>query len=416
MTNNIQLYFGDCLEVMKQIPDNSVDTIITDPPYGLKFMGKKWDYDVPSVEIWKECLRITKPGATLLSFAGSRTQHRMAVNIEDAGWALKDVIMWMFATGFPKATAIGVQIDKKLGKEREIIGFKKYDFHAKGTCLNWGGCNDTRIVNITIPATKESKLWEGWKGHSLKPAYEPIILAMKPNDGSYAENALKYGVAGLNIDGGRIPYISEEDKNIGGRNKPTASEKTMYGRQSYLESKTKAEHSSANDKGRFPANIIWECCCDETIKESMGVIIHTNPECPCYMLDKQKEGASRFFYIAKTNKSERNKGCENLPKKQKIFNGQSQESSKDLKDVEKRFTTQATSNSHPTVKPLKLMKYLCNLTKTPTGGVVLDPFMGSGTTGVACKLLGRRFIGIEISEEYMKIAKERIENANAPNQ
>ena len=203
---------GDCLEVMKSVPDNSIDCVITDPPYGLKFMGKKWDYDVPSIEIWKECLRVLKPGGTALIFAGSRTQHRMAVNVEDAGFELKDCIMWLYGSGFPKATDISKQLDK--GHKRKVVG--KYDSRSK-----FDGCerkemdvvtanvnlsSDTRgKVDITVPATEEAKLWNGWKSHGLKPAYEPILVAMKPNDGTYANNALKWGVSGLNIDGGRIP-------------------------------------------------------------------------------------------------------------------------------------------------------------------------------------------------------------------
>jgi len=327
---------SECLDFMKILAPNSVDTIITDPPYGLKFMGKKWDYDVPSVEIWKECLRVLKPGGTALIFAGSRTQHRMACNVEDAGFILKDCIMWLYGSGFPKALDIGKNTDES---------------------------------------------WNGWKSHGLKPAYEPILVAIKPNDGNYVQNALKWSVSGLNIDGGRIEGKIKKvpqplfNRSING----IYNTKCGEGRNGDM---------SENNKGRFPANIIL----DEEVAK---------------MLDEQSD-ASRFFYCAKASKSERNAGCKNLPVKQKIFNGQSDSSSKEIKNVEERFTTQPSSNHHPTVKPLKLMEYLCKLTKTPTGGLVLDPFAGSGSTGLAAKNTGRDFILIEREAEYCEIVRARL--------
>ena len=214
---------GDSEIVLKKFSDNTFDTVITDPPYGLSFMGKKWDYNVPTIELWKEILRVTNLGGTLLCFAGSRTQHRMACNIEDAGWILKDCIMWLYGSGFPKATDISKQIDKRAGVEREITGSRNP--HIDGRIRKQFGVRNDNIYKrgdsgkltelsngklpITAPATPEAQLWDGWKSHGLKPAYEPIIVAMKPNDGSYAENALKHGVSGLNIDGGRIETNEE---------------------------------------------------------------------------------------------------------------------------------------------------------------------------------------------------------------
>jgi len=300
-----------------------------------------------------------KPGGTALIFAGSRTQHRMAVNVEDAGFILKDTLMWFYGSGFPKATDISKQFDKKFGA-----------------------------------ATPEAKLWNGWKSHGLKPAYEPILVVMKPNEGSYAQNALKWGVAGLNIDGARIGT----NENLGRNNKARTSG------TSYVVQKETVRIDNSTGKGRYPANIILECICEEGK--------HTNPECPCYMLDEQsgesksvasirrnrsgmgihdsekgtfgkgdvfggfndKGGASRFFYCAKASKKERGEG-----------------------------------NSHPTVKPIKLMEYLVKLTSMPNPDqIYLDPFLGSGTTGVACKNLNRKFIGIELDEQYFQIAKDRI--------
>ena len=385
----MQLILGDCLEEMKKLPDNFVDTIITDPPYGLKFMGKKWDYDVPSIEVWKEALRVLKPGGTALIFAGSRTQHRMAVNVEDAGFILKDTIMWLYGSGFPKATDISKEIDKRAGKKRKVIRERKVPDMTSG---NYGqgkrGYVD-KTIQDTLPATEEAILWNGWKTHGLKPAYEPILVAMKPNDGSYVDNALKWGVSGLNIDESRIGgkrigrypanVIHDGSKEVlerfpdnKGAFSPVKSGQKGFGGVIY------GKYSQAGDDGKT------------FYGDGLG-------------------SASRFFYCAKASRKERNVGLDGFEKRIKVFNGQSSKQSKEMKGVEQKFTTQPASNFHPTVKPLKLMEYLCVLTKTPTGGIVLDPFMGSGTTGMACVNTGRDFIGIEIDEDYLRIAQARIE-------
>ena len=576
---------GDALEEMAKMEANSIDTIITDPPYGLRFMGKKWDYQVPSVEVWQECLRVAKPGATLLCFAGTRTQHRMAVNIEDAGWRLIDCLMWLYGQGFPKATDISKQLDKKAGAEREIIGKNPMvtgRTRPKGNATNnfGAGTND----NLTAPATPEAQLWDGWKSHGLKPSYEPvltcfkpltveqyfgiildeltkemlvlcqdsnvkgaeksfsdiqaklekvlenivvenvktnlweniesvrfaenssmfqepgskrktenedfaltsvkdsgkadttknmeyppqakadtgekttpagveesmltrimaistsaimgnisestalswknisedllnqakqyttrtainliiglktlklsltktiskntgnlypnylpIILAMKPNDGSYADNALKYGVGGLWIDGGRIV----------GESIPINKIEKWSG---FGQIKRPNYKQEINNKGRYPANLILDEEAAELLDQQSG---HLSPggsrknrqtgqifkhggEHTQY--DKGG-GASRFFYCAKASRAERGPG-----------------------------------NDHPTVKPLALMQYLCRLTKTPTGGIVLDPFCGSGSTLVAAQREGRSFIGIDQDPKWTALARRRIE-ADAP--
>jgi site-specific DNA-methyltransferase (adenine-specific) len=323
---------------MKKMDDNSVDTIITDPPYGISFMGKKWDYDVPSIEIWRECLRVLKPGGTALIFAGSRTQHRMAVNVEDAGFIIKDTIMWFYGSGFPKATDISKQLIKR--------------------------CEKKSTEKNEDVLTEQAKLWEGWKSHGLKPAYEPIIVAMKPNDGTYANNALEWEVSGLYIDGCRI---STDDLLNGGAyiGKHSCSKRSsLHGdNRSAKGAGMFAEGKSTNKEyeqplGRYPANIIFDEEVGEILDEQNGIDVN---------------GVSRFFYCAKVSKKERGEG-----------------------------------NIHPTVKPLKLMEYLCTMTKTPTGGKVLDPFMGSGTTGIACKNTGRDFIGIELDKTYYDIANKRI--------
>ncbi len=435
--NDVVLFHGECLSEMAELPDNFVDTIITDPPYGLSFMGKKWDYDVPSIEIWKECLRVLKPGGTALIFAGSRTQHRMAANVEDAGFILKDCIMWLYGSGFPKAHDIGKSVEKiKVGgiKNLKQIGSKrgiKCETGTQGYSFNQeyvpGKCMGGKQIQGDVPVYEITNEWNGWKSHGLKPAYEPILVAMKPNEGTYANNALVHGVSGLNIDGGRIPLNGEPN--------PSGSAKRIYVKNEYDANAGYGDNKTTPDKGRFPANIILDEEAGRMLDEQSGISKSTggrigNKEgaysgigAVGYTKEHQKGdpgfgdkgGASRFFYCAKANKKERNAGCEGLEAKSVAWSNQAKAELKRGKEEWRRDGTTAThnkveklKNSHPTVKPLALMEYLCTLTKTPTGGVVLDPFMGSGTTGIAARNTGRPFIGIEREQEYCEIAKARI--------
>ena len=451
-----KIYCMDCIEGMKQIDDNSVDTIITDPPYALGFMGKSWDtFDksqfgrkgeegendlkvkknfniLPRYKNWKgyykfsfewatEALRVAKPGATLLVFGGARTFHRLACAIEDAGWTIKDCIMWLYSTGFPKATNISLQLDKKIGLQgqRGIGGFNtggmQEQANRKAKLYIGSKTDGSKLPAYDNPKSPEAQLWNGWKSHGLKPAYEPILVAMKPNEGSYAENALKYGVAGLNIDGSRI----ETDELTPRDNKNT---KIIY--EKGFEGKPKIIYPSP--QGRFPANIILDEESAKMLDEQSGVGKSSsvgfnnigwkhsgNKSDKMTNLEWQREykdkgGASRFFYCAKASKSERNKGCEELDEKNIDYGERKgQNNSTHRLDGSERKPN-ISKNNHPTVKPLKLIKYLCILTKTPTGGIVLDPFAGSGTTGLACKKTGRDFILIEKEPEYVKIANARL--------
>lgn len=377
---NWHLLQGDNKDVLQGLPSDSFDTIITDPPYGLSFMGKHWDYDVPSVEIWKECLRVLKPGGTALIFAGSRTQHRMAVNVEDAGFELKDCIMWLYGSGFPKATDISKQLDKKAGVEFEQLPASGVGFmNPEGA----GGYNVTKHQLKKVgESCPEAILWNGWKSHGLKPAYEPIIVAMKPNEGSYAANAMKWGVAGLNIDGGRIEGQPHHN----------------YGRTCSGGLYTKKCDTPINTplEGRFPANIILDEEAAQMLDEQTGVLKSGSGSIRSTPTTKEQKfaginpqgieisysdsgGASRFFYCAKASKAERNAGLD--------------------------------KNYHPTIKPLALMEYLCTLTKTPLGGIVLDPWAGSGTTGIACLNTGRECLMIERETEYCQIIEKRMTHA-----
>jgi DNA modification methylase len=578
---NIDLRLGDCIEVMRTLPDNSVDSIITDPPYHLTstkdskkgFMGKEWDGgDIAfRTEVWSECLRVLKPGGHLLSFSSPRTYHRMAVAIEDAGFEIRDQIMWIFGSGFPKSHNIGKAIDKIQGNEREVVGDNPN--HRTTSGLLELGFQDGK-ESSTI--TKGQSDWEGW-GSALKPAVEPICMARKPlSEKSIAENVLKHGTGGINIDESRI---GSEVRTTPIHSDDVKDDTTMFGLH-----KTIQHHREETTQGRFPANIMFECICDDSYtkpapksghwskttttgfgefgngsatyegvgeKESGNMVIHTNPECPCYMLDQQsgiskssklkspllditggsynnakgntdkiterghndKGGASRFFYCPKVSKKERNKGINNLILWENNLQQEQEELNQQLKDISEdmiqqlneiewntiwsgnyimeqyhkdfKFITETilkliiglktlnysphlnikdyivdatrtimenglnlvnyvelinqlkqntineeweyrlgvvsvvlvtllkikekgkTGNFHATVKPIKLMEYLITLV-TPKGGTVLEPFMGSGSTGIAAKNLGFSFIGIEKEQEYLDIAKQRI--------
>jgi hypothetical protein len=333
----IKLIHGDCLEQLRGLPDCSVDSIVTDPPYGLSFMGKKWDYDVPSVEVWQECLRVLKHGGHLLAFAGTRTQHRMAVRIEDAGFEIRDMIAWVYGSGFPKSLDVSKAIDKAAGAEREVVGKRTTGIGTGGGCTPIMGDGNR---DITAPSTDAAKQWNGW-GTALKPAIEPITVARKPLIGTVAENVLQHGTGAINVDGCRV------------------------------------------EGGRWPANFIHDG--SEEATDLLG-------------------DSARFFYCAKASKKDRDEGCEGMDERQR---DESRKQGNVGGDNPRNRGVQLRSNHHPTVKPTDLMRYLCRLV-TPPNGIVLDPFMGSGSTGKAAILEGFGFVGIEREAEYIDIAKARI--------
>ena len=413
----MKLILGDCLEKLKDLDDNSVDSIVTDPPYGFSFMGKKWDYDVPSVDIWKECYRVLKYGGHLLAFGGSRTYHRLAVNVEDAGFEIRDQIMWIYGSGFPKSHNIGKAVDKKLGNERVLLKNKiKKAGNMKSGNFNKGG----NYADVEINITKGNSQWEGW-GTALKPSHEPIVMARKPlSEKSIADNVLKWGTGGINIDDSRIAYKSKNDMQI---RENTHREINKLGDANFGGGK----YSQPVESGRFPANIIFDEEASKILDEQSGTrkgwaSQNHNKFNPyggnsLYSTDTERKGfhkgyddtggASRFFYCAKTSKKDRDEGMAEFKEKNWVQfstkNNTSGEPSNWSKDRQTSY-----KNIHPTVKPTKLMCYLVNLV-TPKNGIVLDPFMGSGSTGKACVQKGFDFIGIEREEEYMDIAKARIE-------
>ena len=443
MDKRLELHHGDCLQVLRGVLDNSVDSIVTDPPYGLSFMKRKWDYDVPSVEIWAECLRVLKPGGHLLAFAGTRTQHRMAVRIEDAGFEIRDMIAWVYGSGFPKSLDVSRAIDKAQRRNfvlaavalgMEIPGNNLHDWtkaeHSPGdkwwgefkailSPEQWGaierevvgqrttgigtGGGSTPIMgdgnrDVTAPATEAARQWQGW-GTALKPALEPITVARKPLIGTVAANVLAHGTGALNIDGCRV----ETDDKLGGGHSSKGQQMTGGLERPWMKDPdavaANAKRSlqavvKAEELGRWPANLIHDGSEEVLATFPQEVTKSTGGKnsnggmgkrvLGSYALDRTGQNAgglgdegtpARFFYCAKASKRDRGEG-----------------------------------NIHPTVKPTDLMAYLCRLV-TPPNGTVLDPFMGSGTTGVAALNCGRKFIGIERDDAYFEIAQRRIEDS-----
>jgi len=372
-----KILLGLSEDILREMPDNCIDSIVTDPPYGLKFMGKKWDYDVPSVALWKEAYRVLKPGAHVLSFGGTRTYHRMVVNIEDAGFEIRDQILWIYGSGFPKSLDVSKAIDKAAGEY--VPGDVLPSSRATGKSVS-GIATAFRLKTAANPQSDLSRQWQGW-GTALKPAVEPICLARKPLEGTVANNVLKWGTGAINIDGCRV---GTED-NLS-RPQGTMLQPMDWGNKSGGGGGFRTEGSPL---GRFPANLIHDGS-DEVVGEfpnvKAGVAIrHRSGGKNCHSdinkppMDDMGYGdsgsASRFFYCAKASTSERGDG-----------------------------------NNHPTVKPLDLIKYLVKLI-TPPDGIVLDMFGGSGTTALACYEMGFNYILIEREPEHIFIANERIKQA-----
>ena len=493
---SINLLHGDCLEQMKTLEDNSVDAIVSDPPYGISFMSKKWDYDVPSVEVWKEAMRVLKPGGHALIACGTRTQHRMVVNIEDAGFEIRDVVSWIYGSGFPKSLNVSKAIDKMDAAEVQLArrykftewvrshGVKSSDIDA-ATGTNMGGhyttqasqpaimtrehleacrhlfadvpqwvedeCDKRSVesenfkrrevvgtetrpsgrsfaegasgfakgeINITAPATDEAKQWDGW-GTSLKPSVEFFTLCRKPlSEKTVAANVLKWGTGGINIDGCRVGTNGETPKGSGNPCKNAEKSAIQPGRSG---------GNGGNEtppQGRFPANLIHDGSqevLDLFPETKSGKMKPTKTTASREIYGQNAKGgyttqetigdsgsAARFFYVPKASKKDRNEGCEELVEKSTCeHEGRTgQNNSASRPDGSERKPA-LSKNNHPTVKPTALMAYLCRLI-TPTGGVVLDPYMGSGSTGKAAVREGFSFVGIELDPDYYEIAKARV--------
>lgn len=499
---------GNNIEVLKKYPDNYFDSVVTDPPYGLGkepdaaelmkdwvdhgyheikgsgFMGKEWDAFVPQPLFWKEVFRVLKHGGHVVSFFGTRTYDWGVMAMRFAGFEIRDQIAWCYGSGFPKSHNVEKAINKLDGvefeeKPAEGVGFMKADSE------DWNVTKNQLIQKGK--SSERAKDWSGW-GSALKPAIEPIVLARKPLEKglSIAENVLKWGTGGINIDGCRIGYQKDDhlmkyEGYQNGKYKSEYDEGTSYKYGTQVQ---------INPQGRFPANIILthhpECECKGLKKvkgssckpedvgkgrnesynngiysDKKGIITishndengqetvedwNCHPDCPIKIMDEQSGllksgyiashhkqkprgkdgiilnnenykkvpttlqkmdsgGASRFFYCAKASKSERNKGLEEF--EEKTMKGRDE--GQDGRSVAYKPRPTPIANIHPTVKPVKLMQYLVRLI-TPPNGIVLDPFCGSGTTGIACKLEGFEFVGIEQDPEYCKIAQARVDN------
>jgi site-specific DNA-methyltransferase (adenine-specific) len=419
VNERFNLFEGNCLEVMKTMDADSIDSIVTDPPYELGFMGKSWDSSgiAFNVEVWQEALRVLKPGGHLIAFSGSRTYHRMAVAIEDAGFEIRDQIMWVYGSGFPKSHNISKTLDKSENNEvweNNAYGGGNSKCDKCGKWMISGSpCQCPKpIVEFKTPAAKQ---WQGW-GTALKPAHEPMVLARKPLIGTVANNVLTFGVGGLNIDGSRV----EGDAWT----RPPQSDNAIYGKFEPIE-------TQSNTAGRFPANFIHDGS-DEvvalfpTVKGQVGMtkdvggyrfIVGDLDSVQKFTKGTTDSGsAARFFYCAKASKKDRNEGLADLELKSAGFSTRyCLECGKNVPQagscgcnagIEMR-PPNPQHNHHPTVKPTSLMQYLVRLV-TPPNGIVLDPFLGSGSTGKAAMYEGFNFIGIELTPEYLPIAKARI--------
>jgi site-specific DNA-methyltransferase (adenine-specific) len=370
------VHHGDCREVMATLDAESVDAVVCDPPYGLSFMGKGWDHGIPGEEFWTQALRVAKPGAHLLAFGGTRTYHRLACAIEDAGWEIRDCVMWVYGSGFPKSHDVSKAIDKAAGAEREVVGVHRHAHFNKyrSQAATYG--TPTNNTEETAPATAAARQWSGW-GTALKPAWEPIIVARKPLVGTVAENVLTHGTGGINVDGCRVAgHKPDTTRGAGGQNgryNPIGGQVCVFD----------------DGRGRWPANLI-----------------HDGSEGPSSLLGS----AARFFYCAKASKADRDEGCEGIAERSTMRYGEKAQGPLPQQTPSKPVLQR---NHHPTVKPTALMRYLCRLV-TPPGGVVLDPFTGSGSTGKAAVCEGFDFVGIEREAEYVEIARARIAAAVLP--
>ena len=396
ITSRVTLHSGDCLDILPTLAECSIDSCVTDPPYGLSFMGRNWDHGVPGIPFWKEVYRVLKPGGHVAAFGASRGYHRMACAIEDAGFEIRDSLMWIYGTGFPKSHDVSKGIDKAAGAKREVIAIERRKNSPSGVVS--AGRESVEIERkITAPATDAAREWQGW-GTALKPAFEPIVLARKPlSEKTVAANVLRWRTGALNIDGCRIGTGETRATQTGGMGRKASP---VYG--AFTQGETE---SLITTHGRWPANVVHDGS-DEVVAmfpNSAGQLapVSTKPGTKTSNVygKMNREGeassdrrytdhgstnfaplpgqrrepvssAARFFYSAKASKADR------------------------------------AGSKHPTVKPVSLMQWLARLI-TPPGGTVLDPFAGSGTTGAACRLDGFRAVLIEREAEYQQDIRNR---------
>lgn len=419
----VTLLHGDALEVLRTLPDNSVDAIVTDPPAGIGFMGKQWDTDhggrdnwiAAFAEIARECLRVVKPGAHALVWAIPRTSHWTATAWENGGWEVRDRVAHVFGSGFPKSHDVSKAIDKAAGAEREVVG-EKVTGRANAprsegrNHVGWAG--GQMVVPVTAPATAAAKRWQGW-GSALKPAMEDWWLLRKPLTGTIAANVLEWGTGGLNIDATRVQ--TQDDLSGGTYGGVFSASRNPDG--------SLCKAIGSGNKGRWPAHLIHDGS-DEVVamfpdrKTTWVSPSHANNRSGDFLKELQHPGqqgfndtgsAARFFYVAKASKRDRDEGLEETEGRMMGMSGGAQSQGEGYDKGQGIGLNRVTlrRNHHPTVKPTELMRYLCRLI-TPAGGVVLDPFAGSGSTGKGAVLEGFSFIGVEKESDYLEIARARI--------
>jgi len=419
-----RLVLGDCIEEMKKMDSNSIDCILTDPPYEIGFMNKSFDKTgiAYNVEMWKECLRILKPGGYLLSFGATRTYHRMACSIEDAGFEVRDCLMYLYGSGFPKSHNVGLGIDKHFGHSNRGRAIPSASIYQASDIEEKNKLTGNKVEEYT-GKTELGKKYSGY-GTALKPAYEPIVMCRKPFKGTVAKNVLEYGTGGINIDGCRV--------GEGSGNSKVVSYPDITGNNYNGEYKEKVQYEVV-DKGRFPANILHDGS-DEVLEhfpdsKSTGKSFSKDDydeketSTPFKLGDLFVRGdsgsAARFFYCSKASKKDRNEGCESLEEKSigdkgnglgRVCETCGTSILKPCECPDRSFINPSVKNNHPTVKPTSLMRYLVRLV-CPEGGTVLDPFNGSGSTGKAAVLEGFDYIGIEMNKDYIAISECRLKHA-----
>ena len=452
---NYQIINGNNIDVLKTFPDNHFDSIVTDPPYGIDFLGKAWDANTGALETYQQCLRVLKPGGHILAFSAARTYHHLAITLEQAGFEIRDQIMWIYSSGFPKSQDVGKSIQRSLGvKEtkttKALNGYaKEQTAHGAQRVGDVTKDDYEKEITSTVCTDPLAQQWQGW-GTALKPAHEPIALARKPFKGSIKDNVLKHGVGAINIDATRVPYESEEDIQTYLNNKAGPAERgtgkagekiNMFEKSVGYKNikKTITREEDLPEAGRFPSNVLGEIA----------------------------EPYQKYFYCPKVSRRERHAGFEDLPKRlcgpggddfvqaqdhqrsnnpptvaemilemgghfldhdgNKMYSNKDHGSNIWLPEIgmtkvhglkmlyeswcKKNNKNPNIGNNHPTVKPIELMKYLIKLI-TPKGGIVLDPFNGSGSTGCAAVELGCEYVGIELDPKYVEIATKRIEAWN----